>query len=333
MARAALSIGDHQSDDASSSPIVSVMIVAYNSAGFIERCIGSIGPACQNHAYEVLLIDNGDGSTANLVKGFYPSVKVVPSKGNVGFASGNNLIAANARGRYLLLLNPDFELRPHALDSLIKATTEYPEASGWGGVTLGRDGKPDMGNTVHIPSLSEMLSRTFGNSKAQARDPAVFDKDSRVDVLSGSFAMFSRAAWEEAGGLDERYFLYCEEVDLFYRLGRAGHSFWRIAQARGYHDIGHGRAFSPSRMLYRAAGTMQFARIHWSMPRRCLAFVLIWLGAAIRFIVGILLGRTSPRLKVVGESHRILVTRPGLWRHGYDPKKGLMARLEGGEAS
>lgn len=308
-------------------PIVSVLVVAYNSQAIISACLASIPDACRNYSYEVLLIDNGDGSTAELVAAQFPDVQIVPSRGNIGFAAGNNVLAMEARGRYLLLLNPDVVLRKVALDNLIDAARVYTSAAAWGGITLDRNDRPDLGNTVHFPSLREMASRILGRSIAARCGWESGSADSRAEVLSGSFVMFDRRAWDEVGGLDDRYFLYCEEVDLFYRLAQRGHTFWRVGSARGHHDIGHGEVLSPSRMLYRAAGNMQFVRLHWSKPKQALAFLLTWIGAWQRLIVGQLVGRWVPRLRIVGESHRDIALRPAHWRHGYDPQRGLLARL------
>lgn len=311
----------------SAAPAVSILIVGYNSAKVIDRCVASIPPACTRYSYETLLVDQGDGQTEALVAARFPQVAIIPSRGNIGFAAGNNLLATPARGKFLLLLNPDVELTVGAIDALLEAAERHSQASAWGGVTLDRSGAPDVGNTVHVPSLGEMFSRIVGRSSAGLRADILYSADERADVLSGGFVLISRFAWEEAGGLDERYFLYCEEVDFFYRLAQRGHTFWRIADARAFHDIGHGEVGSPMRMLYRAAGTMQFARIHWPRWKEFSAFLLIWIGALQRLIIGLALGRWRPDLKVTAQGNRQLALRPDVWRHGYDPQRGLLARL------
>ena len=310
-----------------STPDVSILVVAYNSQAIIGDCLASVAPACTRSTYEILLIDNGDGATADLVAAQFPHVRIVPSRGNVGFAAGNNALAAHARGRFLLLLNPDVVLKPLAIDRLMEATQAYPEASAWGGVTLDRDDRPDLGNTVHIPSLKEMASRTLGRSTAARAGQVGVNEDAEVDVLSGSFVMFARSAWDEVGGLDDRYFLYCEEVDLFYRLAQRGHRFLRISSARANHDIGHGEAASPMRELYLCAGVMQFARLHWSKPAQLAAFLLMWILALQRVVAGKLLGRRSRGLKRAGDKQSFVALRPNHWRYGYDPQRGLLARM------
>lgn len=309
------------------APDCSILVVGYNSAAIIGNCLGSIPAACTRYSYEVLLVDNGDGSTAALVAREFPAVRIIPSKGNVGFAAGNNMLAAEAKAPFLLLANPDLEMLPGAVDELMNATQRYPDAAAWGGVTLDRNGCPDIGNTVHVPSLSEMASRLIGRSITRLEPDQTFDNDDLAPALSGGFVLFSRQVWEQANGLDESYFLYCEEVDMFYRLARSGYSFWRIGTARAFHDAGHGNDFAPMRLLYRAAGTMQFVRLHWSYPSQVAAFALIWLGAFQRFIVGVILGKQRPRLRKIGEGYRTMALRPTDWRHGYHPTKGLLARM------
>ena len=303
------------------------MIVAYNSAALIAKCINSIAPACLRYSYEVLLIDNGDGSTEALVTSDFPEVRIVPSKGNVGFAGGNNLTALEARADLLLLLNPDMVLFPDAIDRLIDGSRAHSGAAAWGGLTVDADGHPDTGNAIAIPSFLELASTALGRSLVASRPIVGIDDDARVDVLSGGFVMFSRSAWEEAQGLDERFFLYCEEVDLFCRLKRTGHTFWRIAGATGYHAAGHGEGFSPMRLLYQSAGKMEFVRQHWSRPGAALAGVLIWLAAFERLIMGRILGWWRPRLRQMSEGYHHVALRPGLWLSGYHPQHGLLAKL------
>lgn len=313
--------------DSHAAPDVSILVVAYNSQAIIAACLASIPAACTRFDYEVLLIDNGDGATADLVAAKFPQVRIVPSQGNVGFAAGNNLLAAQAKGPFLLLLNPDVVLKPAAIDRLLEATRTYPDAAAWGGVTLDRDDRPDLGNNVHIPSLREMASRTLGRSIAGRNGKGAITTDVQVEALSGSFVMFARGAWDEVGGLDDRYFLYCEEVDLFYRLGQRGYRFWKIADSRANHDIGHGESASPHRELYLNAGVIQFTRMHWSKSESLSAFVLIWLSSLQRLIMGRLMGWLRPSLKTAAEKQRLVALKPHYWGHGYDRKRGLLAKL------
>lgn len=309
-----------------SPPDVSILIVAYQSVDLIGACIEAIPHACSRYRYETLLVDNGDGRTAAFVAEKFPDVRIIPGRGNIGFAAGNNLLARLAKAPLLLLANPDLEMRPGSVDELLDGSERYPHAAAWGGVTLNRNGQPDIGNSVHVPSLKEMTSRLFGRSANRLAPNDTLAKDHKVEALSGGFVMFSGKAWEEAGGLDESYFLYCEEVDLFFRLSRKGYEFWRIGSARAFHDAGHGNEIAPSRLLYRAAGTMQFTRLHWSFPRQVAAFLLLWLNALLRYMVGKICGFWNPRLRRIGFGYRRMALSPTEWCFGYHPTKGLLTK-------
>jgi GT2 family glycosyltransferase len=318
---------ESSADHAGDLPDVSILIVAYNSADLIEDCIDSITPACRQHRFEILLIDNGDQATAHVVQARYPQVRIVESRGNIGFAGGNNALAEHARAPLLLLLNPDMELEPCAIDALLDGAARHSDAAAWGGVTLNPEGAPDSGNAIAMPSMTEFLSVVAGRSRIGSMPLKGVHEDARVDVVSGGFVMFSRSAWEAAGGLDERYFLYGEEVDLFYRLSKQGHAIWRIADARGFHKVGHGAGMSPMRLLYRAAGNMQFLHLHWSRIGAWTGGMLMWIAALERFLAGRLLGGVRPRMKAMGEGYRLVALKPHLWFSGYHPETGLMAQL------
>lgn len=308
-------------------PDVSVLIVAFNSAALIDACIGSVETAAQASTCEILLVDNGDGSTETLVRDRFPHVRIVPSKGNIGFAAGNNLLVRAARAPLLLLLNPDMVALPGSIDALVEASHRYPAGAAWGAVTVDESGRPDTGNAIAMPSIGEFFSVALGRSRIGNAPVAGLDRDARVDVLVGGFVMFSRERWEAVGGLDERYFLYCEEVDLFYRLRQRGFEAWRISQAKGSHKAAHGNTLSPMRLLYRAAGFMEFVRAHWSPPAQVIAAVLLWVAAAERLAAGWLLGWRRPHLRKLGEGYRLVAVHPGYWLFGYDKRRGLMAKL------
>ncbi|MDY7098698.1 MAG: glycosyltransferase family 2 protein [Pseudomonadota bacterium] len=313
--------------DASDAPTVSILIVAYNSAALIERCISAIAPACRKQSFEVLLVDNGDGSTEALVTERFPEVRIIPTRGNIGFAAGNNWLAEHARSDYLLLLNPDMVLFENAIDALFEGVAAHPNAGAWGGISVDSDGTPNSGNAIPIPSLGEFASRAMGRSREEGLPPERLLNDAQVNVLMGGFMMLPRKAWAEVAGLDERYFLYCEEVDLLHRLESKGYTFWRIAGARGEHEAFHGQSHSPMRALYSTAGKVEFMRAHWSTPRRYLGTALLWLGTFERFLAGKLLGSSRPNLAKRADASRYVALQPSLWMNGYHPTKGLMAQL------
>ena len=298
-------------------PAVSILVVAYNSRRCIAECLASVSAGAKTATYETLLIDNGDDGSEALVGREFPDVRIMPGCGNIGFGPAVNRLAAQARGQYLLLLNPDVVVEPGAIDALVWAASEDTGVAAWGGVTLGVSGEPDSGNFVSIPTLRGLLRGVSGHG-----DPALSGAAMSA-VPSGGFVLIDRAAWAQAGGFDEEYFLYSEEIDLFYRLARERWGLRRVTAARARHDIAHGGGLAQRRLLFMAAGRAEFLRKHWSAPARWTGVLLIWLAALVRVVAGLFGGRWNRHWRGLGQGYRGVAFHPRLWMHGYDPRRGL----------
>ncbi|MEP3052424.1 MAG: glycosyltransferase family 2 protein [Erythrobacter sp.] len=307
---------------------ISILIVAYNSRDCIEECLTAIRSAAHSVRTEIILVDNGEDGTGDIVGANFPEVVIVQSEGNVGFAKANNRLAKIAIGANLLLLNPDAFLQVGAVEELHHAAKKYADAGAWGGVTVDRNGAPDLGNTVPVPSLGELLSSATGKAKSGKQTPTSINEDQFAEVLPGGMMMVPRSVWNEFGGFDERFFLYCEEVDLCVRLRKAGLKLHRIAKAKAYHNAAHGNFQSPLRRLYQIAGMVEYLRKHWSIPKCILGIGLIWVGAFWRYAIGTVAGRFNPALAVIGKRYRMIALRPNLWIFGYHNERGLKAQLD-----
>lgn len=300
-------------------PDVSILIVGYDSARHIGGCIGSIERLVAGSRHEIILIDNGDGSTEALVRAQFPGVRLVASEGNIGFGAGCNRVAAHARADRLLFLNPDTWLVDDAVSVLVAFSHARPDGGAWGGRTVSEAGEYDSGNAILLPSFSRLLIATLGLAGRFGPKPAfkTETEPSRAEVLCGGFFMMSRAVWDRLGGFDESFFLYSEEVDLFFRLRALGLEAWVTPRARIVHDVGSGGAKSPARIRYRTAGQMHFIRKYWSGPGIIAAGALIWLGAVVRYAAGLALGSRSDRFAALRDAFGPLAQNPGLWFYGY----------------
>jgi len=215
-------------DDASDGPRpeVSVLVVSYNTRAMTLACLASVA-AQTRAAHEVIVLDNAstDGS-AGAVAQAHPGVRLIASADNLGFAGGNNRAAAQARGEYLLLLNPDTEVRDGAIDRLLDFARSRPRAGIWGGRTLFADGSLNPTSVHRRMSLWTLLCRATGLTglfpasalfNAEAYGGWKRDTVRRVDIVSGAFFLIRREMWEALGGLDETFFMYGEEADLCLR--------------------------------------------------------------------------------------------------------------------
>ena len=305
-------------------PDLSILIVAYNSAAFIDDCIGSVIEHTAPGSYEILLVDNGTDGTAAKVAADFPMVQIIPGRGNIGFGQANNLLAEHARASYLLLLNPDTQLADPAIDSLLAFARSQPAAA-WGGLTTFPDGSLDGGNFLTIPTLGGIARDVVGlGGRGRERDRLEqLAVPERVDVLCGGFMLVSREAWGAVGGFDPSFLLYSEEIDLFTRLRAAGHEVWLCPGSRIIHDIGSGNAYTPARMRYTQTGLMHYARRHWSTPMAQIAGVAYWLIAARRWVISVLLSRVSASHAARMKAHTPIVVNPAIWWRGYEGKTSL----------
>lgn len=228
---------------ASDAPDISVAIVSYNTRDLLRACLSSLlaRQADGEATLEVIVADNGssDGSL-EMVRAEFPSVQVMETGGNIGFGRANNLALSNASGRAYCLLNSDAEVLPGALSLSLAALASDPKIGLIGGQLLWPDGRlqTSYGND---PTLSGVFrEQTFLGALGGATPvaPPVSGAVRDVDQICGAFMLIRPEAWRELGGFDPHYFMYNEDVDLNFRLRRAG---WRVVflpDARITHHLG-----------------------------------------------------------------------------------------------
>ena len=227
-----ISISDGRTADGMSTrPVVSMVMVSYNSGPWLARSLGSIPQGCRTTAYEVVVVDNAstDDSLEQL-RMRSDDVVVIANSVNEGFARAVNSGAAAARGDWILLINPDTEMLDGCIDQLLSFAERHPGHGIYGGRTLSPDGRLDPSSCWGLPTLWSTFCFAVGLSTAFHRS-AWFDPESlgrwqrdsprEVGFVSGSLLLAPREVWEALGGLNERYFVYGEDADLGARAQRA----------------------------------------------------------------------------------------------------------------
>ena len=211
-------------------PDISVAIVSYNTRDLLRACLRSLlaRQADGEASLEISVADNGssDGSI-DMVRTEFPSVQVIETGDNLGFGRANNLALQNAQGRAYCLLNSDAEVLPGALSLPLAALTADPKIGLVGGQLLWPDGRPQT-SYGDDPTLTGVFrEQTFLSALGGATPvaPTVSGEVRDVDQICGAFMLIRPEAWREAGGFDPQYFMYNEDVDLNFRLRRAG---WRV---------------------------------------------------------------------------------------------------------
>lgn len=217
---------------------LTVIIVNYNVKFFVEQCLDSLERALDGIDSEVFVVDNhsSDGSIEYL-KPRFPKVIFIESNHNLGFARANNMAIRQAAGQYVLLLNPDTFVGEQTIKQAIEFMDQHPKAGGAGVKMFNTDGTKALESRRGLPtpltSFYKMCglcskfpeSRRFGKYYMGYLS---WDKPERIDIISGAFCLMRKEALDKAGHLDEDFFMYGEDIDLSYRLLKAGYDNWYL---------------------------------------------------------------------------------------------------------
>jgi len=225
------------------TPDVTVSIVSFNTCDLLRSCLQSVS-ATAGVSCEVFVVDNGssDGST-DMVAREFPDVQLIASPENRGFAAANNLAIERARGRYILLLNPDTIVFPGTIAAMAGFLDQHREAGICGPRILFPDGTfQSCGYNFPTPLTEVRMSKNVGKAiRAIVGDdppPPSGTVPYECDWVDGACLMVRRAVIDQIGPLDEQYFLYTEELDWCCNARRAGWKVYALPQVEMLHHRG-----------------------------------------------------------------------------------------------
>jgi len=295
-------------------PDLSVIVVTHQGRDLALHVLRTARAATGPIEVEWLVVDSGSSDgTPDAIERELPEVTVM-RRPNIGFAAGNNVALRAARGRYVLLLNPDVEIVDGTLAQLVAAMDGRPEVGIGSSITHYPDGELQA-SIRRFPSparqLGEalMLTRLPSLSHLQEDEcrPEVYEREQSADWLSGSFLLVRREAVEQAGGLDERFFLFSEETDWCLRVRAEG---WDIRHFPTMHLTHHtGRTERPDLFAQNSHAKVLYARKHFTLPGRTAFRAALALRHALRcagLIVPALL-RAGVRERLAAERLALLV--------------------------
>lgn len=254
---------------------LTVVIVNYNVAYFLEQCLHSVQRASENIECEVFVVDNNsvDGSN-DMVRQKFPWVKLIANKDNVGFSRANNQAMRVAKGRYLLLLNPDTLVEEDTFVKSVAFMDAHPDAGGLGVKMIDGKGQflPESKRGLPTPAVAFYkifgLSALFPKSKIFGQYHLGYldqDETHEVPILSGAFMLMRRETLDKVGLLDEAFFMYGEDIDLSYRIVLGGYKNYYFPETRIIHYKGESTKKSSVNyvfVFYRAM--LIFANKHFS---------------------------------------------------------------------
>ena len=209
---------------------LSIIIVNWNSKNYLRKCIDSILTTTREIQLEIVIIDNAsfDGCD-EMLRPYYPQVRFIQGHQNLGFAKANNTAFQKSRGRNLLFLNPDTEVKNSSIETLYHQLIKLPDAGIVGATLLNSDGSVQ---TSCIQSFPTILNQLFDSNALRNQFPKaslwgmrpLFTGDPRptkVDAVSGACLMIKRSVFENVGMFNTEYFMYSEDIDLCFRVQEA----------------------------------------------------------------------------------------------------------------
>ena len=227
---------------------LSIIIVNYNVKFFLEQCLISVAKAIEKVDAEIIVVDNNsiDGSIKMLNEKF-PQVHIIENSENFGFSKANNQAIKECKGEYVLLLNPDTLLEDDTIKKALAFADEKKDAGGFGVKMIDGKGRflPESKRGFPTPDVAFYkvfgLSKLFPNSKTFGKYHLTYLDENEiheVDVLSGAFMLLRKSVIDKIGLLDETFFMYGEDIDLSYRIRKAGYKNFYFPKTRIIHYKG-----------------------------------------------------------------------------------------------
>ena len=287
---------------------LSIVIVNYNVAFFLEQCLHSVYEAIEGIDGEVFVVDNNSvDQSVEMVKEKFPHAILIDNKENLGFSKANNQAIEKSSGKYILLLNPDTLVQKDTLKKTVEFMESHPDAGGLGVQMI--DGKgnflPESKRGLPTPWVAFYkifgFTRLFPRSKRFGKyHLSYLDKhqNHEVDVLSGAFMLLRKETLDKTGLLDESFFMYGEDIDLSYRITQAGYKNYYFSETKIIHYKGESTKKGSLNYVLTFYNAMQiFAEKHYSSTKlRAFIFFIrlaiifrAWVAIIHRFFKNILL--------------------------------------------
>ena len=276
---------------------ISVIMVSYWTGPVLSAAIESVLAPNQDGAAELIVVDNGNppAVTRELARRAEEEARLtlVSGHGNVGFARGCNIGVRRARGRYLLLLNPDCCLSPGAIPALLAEAKTLGADWMLGCRVLNPDGSDQRGSrrTLLTPytalvetfRLDRLAPRLLRRYRLNHHDNPVPEVTTCVPAVSGACMMLPAATFHAVGGMDEGYFLHVDDLDLCFRLHRAGIPVYFTPHVEVVHHAGSSRRSPVLVEWHKMRGFLRYFRVHFHGLRWWLLLGLFGAGILLRF--------------------------------------------------
>lgn len=278
---------------------LSVIIVNYNVEYFLDQCLSSVRKAMHGLKGEVIVVDNNsvDGSN-QMVKKKFPEVILIENKDNKGFSRANNQGIEISNGEYILILNPDTVVEDDTFIKIIDFMDTHEDAGALGVKMVDGSGKflPESKRGLPTPTTAfykmSGISSLFPHSKRFSKYHLGYldeDKTHKVEILAGAFMLLRKSVLDEIGLFDEDFFMYGEDIDLSYRVIKAGYNNYYYPETRIIHYKGEStKKSSVNYVLVFYNAMVIFAKKHFTKKNASAFANLIRVAVYFRALLAIL---------------------------------------------
>ncbi|OGD84767.1 hypothetical protein A2696_00365, partial [Candidatus Curtissbacteria bacterium RIFCSPHIGHO2_01_FULL_41_13] len=280
---------------------LSVIIVSWNTNKLLEDCLSSVYRFTKDVSFEVIVVDNGSqDKSADMVRQKFPQVKLIPNRDNLGFTKANNQGIKIAKGKYILLLNSDTYLIENSFSKLIKKAKTLQSLGVLAPQLLSQDRtiQQSAGFFPHLPQVFWWMTFIDDLPGGQFLRPyhvdhdSFYNKDQNVDWVTAAAILVPTVVINKVGGLDEKIFMYGEEVEWCYRIKKAGFEIYFTPATKIIH-IGRGSSnqIPTSAFIGEYKAVIYFYQKHKGRFSLQMARFFLKIGALLRIAVFSILGR------------------------------------------
>jgi GT2 family glycosyltransferase len=269
---------------------LSIIIVNWNTRDWLLKCIASLYKALGQWKSEIIVVDNASqDDSVKAVSGKYPGVQIIQNEQNLGFSKANNRGIRRASGRYIALVNSDALVREETFDRMIPYMDAHPGIGLIGPKVLNPDSSLQLQSRPrHFPTLWRLLCQATGlNASYSSLLYYSAGSTKEVDILGGCFWLLRKETLDAVGLLDERFFIYAEDVDWCRRLS---HTRWKALYypvAEILHYAGASSDKAPVRFfleMYRS--NLIYWEKHYGRPGQLAYWVIMMLNRTLRVLTG-----------------------------------------------
>lgn len=259
---------------------LSVIILNYNVRYFLEACIRSVQTAITDLDAEIIVIDNNSpDDSCEMMRNTFPEIQLIANKENVGFAKANNQGVAVAKGEYVCILNPDTIVAEDTFAQLLQFAETKENLGSIGCKLVDGSGAflPESKRNIPTPMVS--VKKILGNKNSRYYSEVHENEIGKVDILVGAFMLMKKAVYDTVSGFDEDYFMYGEDIDLSYKIKKAGFQNYYYGKTSVIHYKGES-TLKDKTYAKRFYGAMQlFYKKHFK--RNIIYDIAVTLGAKI----------------------------------------------------